>query len=196
MELKKMDITTILVEARRAVENAELPAELQQTGFAKAIDLLSPVERGTLPQRGIASRQSLPLHLEKGSSALDSLADKLTIDVSVIGEIYHEQDGELEVTVPVGKLEAGKMAGTRQLALLVTAGRQGAGLEEYTSIEKIRAFAELYKRYDSPNFSRTVEGMKDEFSIRKDGKRRLLRVSRPGWEAAAKLIRELGGIES
>jgi hypothetical protein len=120
----------------------------------------------------------------------------LKLDVAIIEEVYYVQDGEIKLALSTGKLESGKKAGTRQIALLLAAGRQAAGLEDHTSFDKIREVAEDYRRYDSPNFARTLSEMEDEFSFQGSSRNRSVRVSRPGWEAASRLVNALGGGDS
>jgi hypothetical protein len=96
---------------------------------------------------------------------LARIATKLKVDIDIVDSVYFDENGDVRVGVPAGKLESGKMAGTKQLALLAAAGRQGAGLEESTSVEKIREVADEYKRYDQANFARTISQMDNEFRI-------------------------------
>lgn len=191
-----MEPSSIFIRAMEAVDKAGLPEEFRLKAFEKAVDLLAGtiVPRTAQPMSPSPDRQA---SVESSpSSALDRIAAKLKVDVDVLRDIYHEQNGELDILVPSTKLEHGKKGGTRQLALLVAAGRQAADIEDFTSFDKVREVADQYRKYDSPNFSRTLNEMEDEFSFRGDSRNRVVRVSRPGWEIASKLVSALGGAEA
>lgn len=193
-EGKMVNATDVLRAAKEAVEQAGIPDDLRATAFEKAIDLVS----GSIAlTNGKGSDHRSSPHLETPGSEQDSallrLARKLKLDAELVGDIFHEEDGELRVVVGAGKLNRGKKGATQQLALLVCAARQAIGVEEFTSFDRVRKIAEEYRRYDRANFARSLNEMMDEFSFRGTARQREIKVSRPGWEAAARLVTQLAG---
>lgn len=196
-----MDVKDVLITANRAVQEAELPEDLKDTAFAKAVDLIAGTGQVARPSSAVVSTPTRSADIfgqptVDDGGTLGRIAAKLRVDIDTVRELYNEEDGKLEVTVPSAKLETSKKGATKQLALLVAAGRQAAGLEEYTPLERVREVAELFRRYDSPNFARTIQEMEEDFSFRGESRSRAIRVSRPGWEHVTRLIGELEGIDS
>lgn len=186
----------ILTTAKQAVDDAQVPEPLQETAFAKAVDLIA----GRTSSMDSSSRADVPketLPKAKGTGTaptmLESIAFRLKLDREIVEEVYFERNGELEITVSPAKLGASLKAGTQELALLVTAGRQASDEEDYTSVEEIRKVAEEFRKYDSDNFSRAINDMSKEFRFRGGPRSRELRVSKPGWEEATKLVQRLAG---
>lgn len=87
-----------------------------------------------------------------------------------------------------------RAVGTQQIALLVPAGRQPGGWEEWTPIERIREVCRDYGRFDVATFASTVKRMGDLFSFRGRARQLELRLTRPGFEQAGELACELSGV--
>lgn len=128
---------------------------------------------------------------------LHRLAAKLRLDVETVDQVFSFNGSELDITVSPRKLSSGMAAGTRELAQLVAAGRQGSEIEEWTSVDVIRDWCQRYRRYDGANFAGALKALDEEFQFRGTGAKREIRVSRPGWESVADLIRRMvNGVEA
>jgi hypothetical protein len=186
-------IIEILVSALNDVEESNVPDELREVAFAKAIDLRSRSITG-IDGHNTTFGNAAEENNVSGGNSLDRIAARLVMKRAEIEDVYHESDsGEIELIVGAGKLSATSSAATREIALLLTAGRQGSGKEEWTPIDAVRKACEDYRKLDGPNFSTTIRGMEDVFTFRGTTRKRELRVARPGWERAAQLVRELLG---
>jgi hypothetical protein len=198
-ERDKDDVSVILVEAISAVNAANVPPELKEAAFSKAVDVImarrtaarreqmgleEPGPPGPLPRAGtqVAS-----------DDALSRIANRLRLDRAVVAEVFDEQDGKIDVIVAPKKLDPRKAPATKQLATLVAAARQGADLEEWTDADEIRRFVEDFKRYDSANFASALKEMDDIFRIKQTGRKITLKLGRPGWDRATELVAKLGG---
>lgn len=190
-----MDITGVLVEARKIVDHSELPENLQAVAFGKAVDLLSRGVDISGSRARTESGSNGPSTDGSELSPLKLIAARLDIDLETVREVYYERDGTPELGISPTKLEPSMKGGTTQLALLVAAARQAAQLEDATSIELIRSVASDYKKYDSKNFTRAIATMADDV-VANRGRLKEIRLSRPGWEHAKALISRLGGGES
>jgi hypothetical protein len=113
--------------------------------------------------------------------------------VEDVSEVYAEDKGELDIVISPTKLDNKKMGATKELALLVAAGRQGAAVDEWTTLDSIRHFAEEFKKYDAPNFARAIRGMGDTFRYTGSGGELKVKLGRPGWEQATALVKGLAG---
>jgi hypothetical protein len=188
-----LDVKDILIEANTFLEQAGLPQDLRPTAFAKAVDLVVAREGARSDPAAHPSTTPPPQLRDEPASALSRIAAKLKVDVDVARDVYHEQDGEIHVTVPPAKLEPGKKGATKQLALLLAAGRQAAGLEDFTSVDKVREVAIEYNKYDAPNFARAIGELSDYLNFLGGSKNRSIKISRPGWEETSTLVNRLGG---
>jgi len=177
-----VDVQTILTEALKAIENANVPTELRVVAFGKAVDLVAGRDPHATRPRVLPSGTPLV-----GEAPLSRLATRLKLDVVVLADVYHDSGTELELVVSPQKLSTAKSKATKEIALLVAAARQSQG-EEWSYTDVIRKTAEDYKRYDSPNFASALSEMKSEFNVRGSARKRELKLTRPGWEAAAALV--------
>lgn len=194
-----MDAKDILSAAASAVDEANIKGEFRTIAFEKAVDLVAASAgvaggKAAPPSGGSAAGgKSAPAAAD--GTLLSKVAVKLKVDLDSIKEVYHEADGKFDIIVSPTMLEKAKSTGMKQLALLVAAVRQGAELEEFTDADHVRYFADAFNRYDAGNFATDLKSMEDEFRIRRDGRKILIKLSRPGWDRAAELVRRLGGAD-
>lgn len=191
-----MNAEDVLRQALAAVDGAEIPSELRQAAFAKAVDLISGPRE---PQSDVSSSNGsrlAPAQIRLNNTnggMLDKIGQKLGVDLAVVEAIFHEDEGEPALGIAPGKLPVAKTAATRDIALLISAARQAAELEEFTPASKIREIAEDYKRCDSSNFASAIGGMTESFTFKGTGQGRQVKLSRPGWEHAKELALRLTG---
>jgi hypothetical protein len=191
-----MNILNILIEAQKAVDEAKVAEDLRSAAFQKAVEMLSG-QVTPIPVRGGPAllRTGAPTTVTAGDEALVAkIARKLTISTDTIAEVYSSgADGALEVVVGVGKLDGKTAAATKQLALLVTGGRQLAEIEEWTKTKIIRHVCIHYGRFDQPNFAKTLKQMDEAFSFKGKGQQLELRIHQRGIERLKQLIASLTG---
>jgi hypothetical protein len=190
-----MEVADILMSALRAVDDSKVPADLREVAFSKAVDLISGTGGEVAGSQQIGQPSS-PLNSSSGGSdgsPLERLASKLGLELETVRSVFDIDDGEFNVVVSPNKLDKRASSGTKQIALLVAAGRQGAGLDsDWTSVDEIRKFAEDFKRLDSPNFASSIREMEEEFNVKGSPRKKEVRLSRVGWEKATEFIGRLG----
>jgi hypothetical protein len=189
-----VNATEVLKAAAQAVTESGVPEKYHVAAFTKAVDLIAgfpsasgrsgPTTTGPegRPERGKASGRLLEL-----------IAGKLAVDIESVREVYADKDGDLDLVLSPTKLEAKKGPATEQLAILLAAGRQAAGLDEWTETATIREFAESFKRFDAGHFARVIKGMGETFRYSDAGQKLKVQLSRPGWEQATALVKKLAG---
>lgn len=191
------NIKDILSEATEAATGDTIPPELREVAFSKVFDLLVSQRMGT-PKADMvppALVGSTPAAAVSAESPLGKIAARLRVSEASLESVYHPDGNAFDILVPGSRLDAKKAPATKQLALLVCAARQGAELEEWTDADEIRHFSEEFKRYDSANFASAIKELSDVLLIRQSGRKMLVKLSRPGWERAADLVRRLSGEE-
>ena len=92
------------------------------------------------------------------------------------------------------RIDSAKKSATQQIALLVCAARTALGLECTT--DHIREVAEEYQRLDEANFARAV-GSARGLTVKgqRGTRRRVVRMTIPGKESTAELVRHVSDIQ-
>jgi hypothetical protein len=188
-------LKNMMMEAVKAVESANVPDDLRATAFEKSLDALM----------GAAGLDAAPVNRRKPSGStelveatngpsLNAIASRLDLDLDLVSELYYVDGDSLNLALAASKLNPKKAAGTQQIAMLVAAGRQAGGWDEWTHVARIRDVCRDYGRFDGANFASTIKRMGDVFSFRGRPRQLEVRLTRPGYERAADLARELGEV--
>lgn len=189
-------VVKVLKQALKAVDESGVPAELRTSAFQEAIRLLSS-DFAPTKERAQDDRSDGTGDGDGGGGAADhlrALAKKLAVSHEAIAEIFHDDAGELKLIVASSKLLADKGPATKQIAVLIAAGRQGAGIDAgWTESKVIRETCSEFGKFDSSNFAGTLGSMGDVFSFVGAGQSRKVKVNRPGFERAGALVTELVG---
>ena len=185
-----MELKEIFAEALEAVEAAGIPDDLRRVAFAKAIDLVASGvlagERAALPGR------VPPAVGGQDEGPLGRIARKLNLSTEQVEGVYHLDGESLGIGVATQRLASGVAPATKQLALLVAAGRQAGGFDaDWTSSATIKAICQEFGRFDSSNFAKTIRSMGNLLNFRGRGQELEVKVLRPGWDEAARLVESL-----
>lgn len=187
------DVKSILADAVKAVTDAKVPDDLKSVAFEKAVGLLAA---RITPQTAALSAEgetasAVPISV---GPQLDRLAARLGLSNDVVERVFAEGREGLQVNVRPERLSRGKSAGARELAMLVAALHQ-ADSDDSTPVDEIRRVVEEYGRYDQPNFASSLAAMKGPFLVSGPSRARTFKLTRPGWQQAAALVKQLGGPE-
>ena len=185
-----MEITEALRAAKQAVEQADLPESWQERAYSEVLRVLlgggQPTVGATVaaPSRGV---------IAGSGSGLQKLAGRFGVSEEALADVFAIEDDVVTIHVGSGKLSTTKSKATREVALLMAAARQGAALDEdWTDISHVRNALTQYNRYDRGNFAKYLRDTQDVFNFK--GKPvSHIRLTRPGWEAATELIKNLAG---
>jgi hypothetical protein len=180
------EISELLAEAQRRVDEAGLAPDLRPVAFGKVFDLLSGGSK--IVERGSESG-------EPGvGSAIERIARRVNLEPGVVAEVYYEDGGDLGIGLGATRLDPSDAGATKQLALLLAGGRQASGQDEaWTSVAVIREACRDFGRLDTNNFATTVSSMNEVFTFRGKGQQREVRLTRPGWDALARLLSTFPG---
>ena len=90
MLIRYVDITSILVEAQKAVDDAKISDDLRSVAFQKAVEALS--QRIAEPKTGTASsRPGSTVVAHSGGSGTEKIVGRLALTAEAIGEISFRQ---------------------------------------------------------------------------------------------------------
>lgn len=191
-----MSITNLLIRAMQIVDEANLPPALQPIAFRKVLDLLSSSsEAASAAAPSGRSSPSLTASPQEGMEGLvlDRIAKKLGVSTDQVRDVYFLESETLRLAVASSSFSKSVSEGARQIAILLAAGRQAGDLEPegWTPSAVIRRACEEYGKFDVGNFGKTLSAMGDVFQMKGRGAAREVRMKVPGYERAARLIREL-----
>jgi len=119
---------------------------------------------------------------------LDFVADFLDCDQAGVHRIYAVQDGIPELKIKTTKLPTAKGPAAVDIALLVMAARQGARIEEYTVVGDLQSVTKAYGKFDTNNYASSVRQLDHLVLKRGRGVKLERKLTKPGIEAAAKLV--------
>jgi hypothetical protein len=181
-------------EAAKAVEQAGIPDDLRVAAFEKGFEALigHDVSSGSVQTEESVGRPPVS-PVPTNAASVAAIADRLGIEQWLAEEIYEVEDNGPGLIIAPSKFNPKKAAATQEIALLLAAGRQASGWEEWTSVAPIRNAARDYAKFDPANFATTIRRMGDVFSFRGKARQLEVRVTRPGYEQASRLARELTG---
>lgn len=173
-------------EDRTTVLDALLKARLG--GFTPPAPIFGNGNQGNGEANSIGQQRPV----EEGD-VIGKIGAALKLDRDLVELVYAAQDGEPTVVVSAKKIATNKAEGTRQLAQLVSAGRQIVGLEEWTSSGTIRSVVSDFGRLNASNFAATLHQMDNVALLRGKGQQREVKITKPGIEQTAELIKSMVG---
>lgn len=192
------ELASQLNTAAELVEAAGLPDDLRAVAFAKVLETImrpAPGNRvGTASNAQTGSRaQTGGTETSDHGDAMARLATKLGIDPATAAKAYDIDEDGLHVVVAPSRLHANVTTAMRQVARLVAAGRQAAGLDlEWTAVSEIRRICEDRGRFSSGHFAEQVAQLDGHgFRLRGSGQARELKANATGFEDAGQLVKEL-----
>lgn len=188
-----MQPSDVLAQAVKTVEDAGVPDDLRVVAFEKAIDLIAGTDPLAIRRQDMAAASGDSAQgPSSSSSVMEAIANRLKLDPSIVREVFDVEEGVPILIVQSSKLATAKRAATKEIALLMVAARQAAGIDDYTMLADIRPMAEHFAKYDS-NFSASINQMDDALSFKGKDKNRAVRLRQQGWEQATTLVSQLGG---
>lgn len=185
-----------LEEALKTLRAVELPESLEVVAFERLLDAQGlpaspqPGSLGGSEPKASASPHSVAV-ASSDDSALTSLAKQFRSDLGDVTQVYDFQDGDLQLILRRDMLPepSKKAVSMRHIGLLVAAGRQATGLEEWTAMTKLRDECRELGVLDSSNFSTEIGKL--GFKVRGTGVKREVRATRHHLAEASDLLSQI-----
>jgi hypothetical protein len=184
-------VARVLSEALDVLERADVPPELRTAALPEAIRL---IDRTEAPTDVGGSTQQDEEELGGAVASLEKLGKRLDLPMEVLTDIYYVDGDALQLTAPSRKIAPSKKEGTAEIAVLVTVGRQGAGLDnDLTSVNEVRHWARELGRYDDKHFGEHLQGADNVLTIIGKGMQRNLRTKWHEKEQLREIIQRVAG---
>lgn len=204
-----MDVSQILKQAWAAVQDADLPQEIQHIAFREATRLVASTELGSsqptsLVTGGHDGSKAATIGTAPAGAGSDlraaegvmigKLSSHTNIDVDKLSQLVHLEGDELRVSLPAVKLGKNNAEKTRAIAQILAIARD-CGLDEpETPFELIRAEVSRLKCYDNANFSSQLSALTNVgYILSGSGRSRKLRPKPAGISAFGVLVTKLLG---
>ena len=130
----------------------------------------------------------------RSDDMLGKIAAGLKLDRDKVEQVYAEVEGELDVVISPRRLASDKANATRQLAQILAAGRQLAGIDsEWTPVGKVRETVGEFGKLDGGNFDQYIGTLNrdDACVLKGKGASREIKVTRAGRESIGEMINAL-----
>jgi hypothetical protein len=189
------EVAGLLTRALTAIDVAQVPEDLREVAFTNALALLNG---GLTPAPAGLSASTLsaalPASTVAGAGAssesglLDKIAAAIGIELAKIKRVFAEQDGAPQLIVKSNKLPKAKAAAAHDIALLLMAGRQLGGLDDYTDAAILREVVKRYGKFDRANFAGQMKALDHYILTEGKGASTKRKLTHPGIEAAAEMV--------
>lgn len=186
--LEDVDALGVDGQDRSIILKAVLRARLG--GFPPASNATTPVNTNgrTTGGRGGSSADAFA-----PGDVMGKLSSAFGLDRDTLELVYDIREGEPHLVIAAKRFSTQKAQATKELAQLIAAGRQAAGIEEWTTAGTIRPVVQDYGRLDVGNFASYLKQMDAVAVSRGNGRTREFKITRPGIENTADLIKTLTG---
>jgi hypothetical protein len=174
-----------------AVEAAKVPQDLREVAFKAALGAVGIVsiekERSPIPEPSSSRSGDAGQGSADHRGPVAAIASKLKRDFNTVEQVFDIDDEGVHLLAGRGNLNEVQATAQQEVALLVLAGWQGAGKEEWTKISRVRDAANDLGVMDGA-FASRIEKMRGPVRMKGDARNRELKLNSPGFEAAADLI--------
>jgi hypothetical protein len=186
-------LVSALQDAVAAVEAAGVPEDLRPAAFSKVFEHIAG--GGPSASQGRGARGGAEAgDIERGD-AVGRIATRLGLEAEVVSRVFDVDDEGVHLTVPRSALDDSKRTAMREVARLISAARQAAGVDdEYTPLATIREACDDRGVLNSPNFAAAMQALDgDGMRFRGASGSREVKVNTAGYEKAADIVRRIAG---
>lgn len=175
-----------LEAAVAAVKAAKVPKDLRVAAFNAAF-YGSEVGASNTPESPRTPKSPSGTQ----SQSAGTIATKLGVDGDLVDQVFDLDEDGVHLTIQRGRLSDQKKVAQQEIARLLVAGRQAAGIEEWTAIGLVTQAVHDRGVHDA-NFSRNVGALDgDGIRFRGSKTKRELKMNQVGFEKAAEVVRRI-----
>jgi hypothetical protein len=186
------EVAAAIRSALRIVEESDVPDDLRAVAFQRAYESLtvSALDSASRPAH-VTNAREIELNAPSGASSAASVAAKLRLEAELVERVLDFDEDGVHLIVPRSYLAKAKSTAIQQVAMVLVAARQAAGLEEWTPQSVIREETEVLGVEDRSNFAAHIKNLVG-VRTRGSGRTGELKMNAVGYETAADFIRQLG----
>jgi len=179
-----------LREAVRAVDEADVPADLRPAAFdiaARALLAGQPQTPTRTPERPLGEAPGRSAE----SSSTSAISRRFRVDDELVTRVFDVDEDGVHVLLSRSRFDSTKRGATQEVARLVVAARQALGLEEWTPVDIVRAACDERGVLDPTNFGKALGGLGEGFRLRGPTRKREIKVNNVGYEAAGEIVKRI-----
>jgi hypothetical protein len=180
-----MDVDEILKSVEDDVRRCVTEGEFREAAYR---ELLAYRLRTHGDVTGVTANTRETSAIPEGTSAI---ARRLGVEPEPLLEIYDVSGDAPTLIAAPSRLPVQKSRATRLIALLLVAGRQAEGVEEWTPTGVIRDECRRYGVLDGPNFAGDIAALGEYFGFRGQPRSREAKMNLRGFEAAGREVLRL-----
>lgn len=186
-------LTDVLRAVVGAINDAEITEDLREIAFAKSFDFLTADAPAQTGRKSLVPKDPKRDDPQPESDGIAAIARKLKLEGDAVARVFDIDDDGVHLTVAHSALATQRKTAMQEVARLISAGRQGAGIdEEWTSIDAVRAACDNLGVLDAGNFAAAITKIGGAgVRIRGAGRKRELKVNAAGYESARELVTRL-----
>lgn len=194
-------VTDLLRSAVKTLDDASVPEELRKVAFEKSFDALAGNTAISTADENVSGRGPGDADAQRTtpspvvtSTSIGKIAAAMGVDEEAAGHVFEVSGDELVLTVTRDQLGEGRVEAIREVALLVAAGRQAAGLDEdRTHTTKVRREAEQFNVVAKNTFQLEMGRLTPLVTVKKVSMGRELKITRQGNMEAGKIVTRITG---
>jgi hypothetical protein len=180
------EIARKLRTARATVDAAELPEKLRAVGLALAYQDLA----------GSDSSAGGRVSDTAATVPVDAIAYRLDVPEALVHRVFDLDEEGVHLVIPRSSLDKRKSEAMRQVARLLVAARQAAGIEGWTDIGLVRDGCDGLGVLDASNFATEIMKLHgDGIRIRGARAGRELKMNQAGFESTGSLVLSIAASE-
>lgn len=186
------EVVEKLRAAVAAVEEAKVPKDLRVAAFTAALTGLPTVSSSSDPHKSDGPRSEPSARASVDTAhGVQQIADKLEIGQAQAGTVYDVDEDGVHVTVKRSSFNQTKKFAQQEVTYLVVAGRQAAGLEEWTPT-KVAIEATHERGVHDTNVSKAISALDgDGIRFRGSGSKREIKMNAVGFAKAGEIAKRL-----
>lgn len=177
-----------LKAAVAAVEEAEVPQDLRPAAFSAAFHSSSIAIPPKAAQPGTASAERAE---PPAAGGVERIAQKLDLNVEQVAAVYDVDEDGVHLMVRRDALNPTKKFAQQEVTYLLVAGRQAAGLEEWTPARTAIEATHDRGVHDT-NVSKAIAALDgDGLRFRGSGSKREIKMNSVGFSRASAILRRI-----
>ena len=173
------------------LQSSEIPEPKQEIAFGAIFAFLA--QGGTVSGPAAPEDQPGPAAADERATGLAGIAKALKVDEETASYLYDIDGRDLDLTIARDDLSSDRATAMREVALLVVAGRQAAGIDkDRTDSNQVRKQGVHLGVMAKNTFRQEMGALNPQVTSKPQGRSgRALKITRIGYDAAGRIAQRI-----